>query len=88
MATPRGSIDRDMPLQVMAGARSFEHDLKRRTPYKTGQTRLSGPPELQLDAGQLACEVARLQGNLHAGQPAFVQPACCCLICVFYCVGV
>eukprot|EP00959_Pyramimonas_sp_CCMP1952_P337791 7073709-Pyramimonas_sp.AAC.1 len=41
----KGSIDRDMPLQVTEGVQPFKHDLKRQTPYRAGQTRPSEPPE-------------------------------------------
>eukprot|EP00959_Pyramimonas_sp_CCMP1952_P424259 8886544-Pyramimonas_sp.AAC.1 len=34
----KGSIDRDMPLQVMGGKRTFKHDLQRHTPYRAGQS--------------------------------------------------
>eukprot|EP00959_Pyramimonas_sp_CCMP1952_P410723 8607023-Pyramimonas_sp.AAC.1 len=34
----KGSIDREMLLQIMGGAQSFKHDLKRHTPYRAGQT--------------------------------------------------
>eukprot|EP00959_Pyramimonas_sp_CCMP1952_P262508 5488786-Pyramimonas_sp.AAC.1 len=41
----KGSIDRDMLLQVMGRTQSFKHDLKRHTPYRAGHTRSSEPPE-------------------------------------------
>eukprot|EP00959_Pyramimonas_sp_CCMP1952_P117780 2462326-Pyramimonas_sp.AAC.1 len=34
----KGIIDRDMLLQVMGGTESFNHDLKRPTSYRAGQT--------------------------------------------------
>eukprot|EP00959_Pyramimonas_sp_CCMP1952_P388876 8147900-Pyramimonas_sp.AAC.1 len=37
----KGSVDREMLLQVMGGIQTFEHDLKRHTPYWAGQTRSS-----------------------------------------------
>eukprot|EP00959_Pyramimonas_sp_CCMP1952_P394842 8272912-Pyramimonas_sp.AAC.1 len=37
----KGSIDREMLLQVMAGIHSFKHDLKSNTPYRAGQTSCS-----------------------------------------------
>eukprot|EP00959_Pyramimonas_sp_CCMP1952_P086813 1815857-Pyramimonas_sp.AAC.1 len=52
----KGSIDRDMLIQVMGGTQSFNHDLKRQTPYRAGQTRSPEPPEEQSPARLLACE--------------------------------
>eukprot|EP00959_Pyramimonas_sp_CCMP1952_P044208 924008-Pyramimonas_sp.AAC.1 len=34
----KGSIDREMLLQVMGGIQTFKHDLKRHTPYRASQT--------------------------------------------------
>eukprot|EP00959_Pyramimonas_sp_CCMP1952_P032260 677176-Pyramimonas_sp.AAC.1 len=34
----KGSVNREMLLQVMGGTQSFKHDLKRHTPYRAGQT--------------------------------------------------
>eukprot|EP00959_Pyramimonas_sp_CCMP1952_P421992 8840009-Pyramimonas_sp.AAC.1 len=41
----KGGIDRDMPLQVMGGARSFKHDVKRRAPCGLARQHRLGPPE-------------------------------------------
>eukprot|EP00959_Pyramimonas_sp_CCMP1952_P447313 9365759-Pyramimonas_sp.AAC.1 len=34
----KGSIDREMPLQVTGGIQAFKYDLKRHTPHRAGQT--------------------------------------------------
>eukprot|EP00959_Pyramimonas_sp_CCMP1952_P015394 326221-Pyramimonas_sp.AAC.1 len=34
----KGSIDREMLLQVTGGIQAFKHDLKSHTPYRAGQT--------------------------------------------------
>eukprot|EP00959_Pyramimonas_sp_CCMP1952_P324758 6797718-Pyramimonas_sp.AAC.1 len=34
----KGSIDREMLLQVMGGVQAFKHDLKSHAPYRAGQT--------------------------------------------------
>eukprot|EP00959_Pyramimonas_sp_CCMP1952_P457243 9474569-Pyramimonas_sp.AAC.1 len=46
----KGSIDRDMLLQIMGGQQSFKRDLKRHTPHRVGQTKSSEPPEEQSPA--------------------------------------
>ena len=39
----KGSIDRYIVLQVMAGHQSFQHELKRHTPYRPGQSNKDSP---------------------------------------------
>eukprot|EP00959_Pyramimonas_sp_CCMP1952_P392745 8229433-Pyramimonas_sp.AAC.1 len=34
----KGSIDREMLLQVLGGIQAFKHDQRKRTPYRAGQT--------------------------------------------------
>eukprot|EP00959_Pyramimonas_sp_CCMP1952_P315434 6601982-Pyramimonas_sp.AAC.1 len=57
----KGSIDRDVLLQVMGGTQSFKRDLKRHTPYRAGQTTL-----FEAARGILACRGICSQGHLRA----------------------
>ena len=41
----KGSIDRELLLQVMAGSQTYKYDVKRHTPYRAGRTSTSEPAQ-------------------------------------------
>ena len=56
----KGSIDRELLLQVMAGQQLFKHELKRHAPYRPGQSKKDSSSSgylVQAGSGMAICLV-------------------------------